>query len=468
MGGGGGRGGDFVPDDVLSPMDLLKTDASFEKVKHAMKKTNGGARVDQVTTAKILFAKLSKVFSPLEVLSYSLIFRYHTFLLRKMHQVSLSLTNLLKINKHHKTQDQEERKHFIRGQAMHPDDYEASLFGHMENPVRYGMISIGLLYLMDAALIIYHFMGFKYRKDLPRVVFKVMMYVVTGSFLTKLKDYALSVTRLSASLDKHLSTKRRKRDPVREAVIDELTSTLVWATVTMFMVEQLSLEFGFPLKSVFAVGGIGSATIILALRSTFENLAGGLLLKIQDRFRRGEKIAIGKGTDGWVEEIGLVNTIIRRVDNTRVAVPNNDFVTGEVVNWSRTPFRIFQTHIYIPFEDAEAMEPIVRHVRDSIATVDGLASSLDRPLVVAASQFQQNSWHDKETYFDMSIQVDITCHMVTQSITRLAEVKTDIMHAIALGIKKGLASVGKTEFTNVRIEAPFTPDSSSSSSSSTA
>ena len=158
--------------------------------------------------------------------------------------------------------------------------------------------------------------------------------------------------------------------------------------------KQLSLELGFAVGSFFAVGGIGSATVILALRSIFENLVGGLLLKVQDRFRQGEKISIGNNKeDGWVEEIGIVNTIIRRVDNSRVAVPNNDFVTDLVVNWSRTPFRIFNAHVFIPSEDADALQPIVQAIRRRVATVEGIASPDDRPLLVFASEFKRNEWH---------------------------------------------------------------------------
>ena len=49
------------------------------------------------------------------------------------------------------------------------------------------------------------------------------------------------------------------------------------------------------LGSVFALGGIGSASVVLALRSTMENLISGLVLKLQDKIRVGEIVTVPGG-----------------------------------------------------------------------------------------------------------------------------------------------------------------------------
>jgi hypothetical protein len=68
---------------------------------------------------------------------------------------------------------------------------------------------------------------------------------------------------------------------VGEALQDELTSVGVWIVVAGICLEACSLTFGFALGSIFAIGGIGSASIVLALRQSAENLLGGLLLRFQ-------------------------------------------------------------------------------------------------------------------------------------------------------------------------------------------
>lgn len=54
------------------------------------------------------------------------------------------------------------------------------------------------------------------------------------------------------------------------------------------------------------MGGIGSASVILALRSTMENVIGGLLLKLEDKIRVGEVITV----PGDGKKTGTVSFII--------------------------------------------------------------------------------------------------------------------------------------------------------------
>jgi hypothetical protein len=61
----------------------------------------------------------------------------------------------------------------------------------------------------------------------------------------------------------------------------------------------MSLEMGFALGSFFALGGLGSASAVLAMRDTMENVIGGLLLKFSDKLRIGELVTIpGSGKAG--------------------------------------------------------------------------------------------------------------------------------------------------------------------------
>lgn len=73
---------------------------------------------------------------------------------------------------------------------------------------------------------------------------------------------------------------------------------------------------------------------------------GGVLLKLQDKFRVGEKISLpGSKDEAYVEDVYLLTTKFRKDDDSHVSVPNAVFIQGEVVNWSRTPYRLFRTSI---------------------------------------------------------------------------------------------------------------------------
>ena len=227
---------------------------------------------------------------------------------------------------------------FPSSPSAHHHAYEYSFFGYMQKPLQFLAYYLPFLYCVDAVAIMLHAVGFDshLKGDVPRLAATVGARVTLGHFVVNLKDFLLHNQRLLAG---------RRRDKIREDTVDELSSIAVWSVVFSTCVEAMKMQMGFALGSVFAVGGIGSASIVLALRSTFENLVGGLLLKLNDKFRVGEVITIpstkGKGAEeeGEVEEVSYISTSIRRKDNSIVAVPNQVFTAGELINWSRTPFR---------------------------------------------------------------------------------------------------------------------------------
>lgn len=247
------------------------------------------------------------------------------------------------------------------------ESYEGSFFGYIEQPTTALVFYLPFLYIVDIASIVLHQLGFTFhiKGDIPRLIYTIASSFIWGCYITRIKDWILNMRRAAQH--------SKARDKVREGTVDELTSLVVWAAAGVFCLEAMSLELGFALGSVFAVGGIGSASIVLALRSTMENIVGGLLLKLQDKIRVGERITIpttakekGKGEEGYVEEINYVTTTIRREDNSLMAVPNHIFTHGEIINWSRTPFRLFTTSVTLGANDLTALPSVVAKIRDGL------------------------------------------------------------------------------------------------------
>jgi MscS family membrane protein len=97
---------------------------------------------------------------------------------------------------------------------------------------------------------------------------------------------------------------------------------------------------GIPLGPLLAGLGIGGFAIALAVRSTLENVIGGLTLFADRPARVGEFCRIG-AESGTVEEIGLRTTKLRRLDDTLVTIPNAEMAQVRIENVTRrrrTPF----------------------------------------------------------------------------------------------------------------------------------
>ena len=88
-----------------------------------------------------------------------------------------------------------------------------------------------------------------------------------------------------------------------------------------------------PTTPLITVLGAGGAAIALALKDSLGNNAGGLLILVNQPFRKGDEIDID-GTYGEVEQIDLFVTTLRTYDNKVITIPNGSINTSVIVNYS--------------------------------------------------------------------------------------------------------------------------------------
>lgn len=161
---------------------------------------------------------------------------------------------------------------------------------------------------------------------IPLLFTQIAYQFLSGSFATSIKSYF--VQQVWRKWNRPFNA---KIDVLREKTIDELSNIFIWSIFLGFAIETCSLKLGFALGSLLTLGGIGSASLVLAMKGTMEDLLGGISLKVQDKFRIGETIGIpGMKEDGDIEEIGYLETKILLDDNSIISMPNKVFATGEV------------------------------------------------------------------------------------------------------------------------------------------
>lgn len=76
----------------------------------------------------------------------------------------------------------------------------------------------------------------------------------------------------------------------------------------------------------------------LAVNGALSNLAGGILLLVTRPFKVDDYIE-AQGVSGTVEDIHLVNTKLRTLDNKIIYLPNGSLCTGNIVNYSEKHLR---------------------------------------------------------------------------------------------------------------------------------
>lgn len=113
-----------------------------------------------------------------------------------------------------------------------------------------------------------------------------------------------------------------------------LVSRILKLTIVMLAVTAVLSEWGYNTSTILAGLGVGGLAIALAAQKTIENLFGGVAV-ISDRpvfvgdvCRFGDRV-------GTVEDIGLRSTRLRTPDRTLVTIPNAQFSSMTLENFSK-------------------------------------------------------------------------------------------------------------------------------------
>jgi MscS family membrane protein len=104
--------------------------------------------------------------------------------------------------------------------------------------------------------------------------------------------------------------------------------------VFAFALLAILQNVGVNVTGILAGLGIGGLAVALAAQKTVENLFGGLTLILDQPVRVGDFCRFGDRV-GIVEEVGLRSTRVRTLDRTVVSVPNAEFATLQLENFSR-------------------------------------------------------------------------------------------------------------------------------------
>jgi small-conductance mechanosensitive channel len=90
---------------------------------------------------------------------------------------------------------------------------------------------------------------------------------------------------------------------------------------------------GIDLTGLAVIVGFLSVGIGFGLQNVTSNFVAGLILLFERPIKVGDRVTVGE-KEGDVVEINMRSTTIRTLNNIAVIVPNSQFVSTTVVNWS--------------------------------------------------------------------------------------------------------------------------------------
>lgn len=125
------------------------------------------------------------------------------------------------------------------------------------------------------------------------------------------------------------------------------TVQAVFIIVLLMVVVQ---TLGVNVTSVIAIFSAATLAIGMALSSTAQNFAGGIMILVMKPYRVGDFIS-AQGQSGTVREIKLFSTVITTTDNRTIYIPNNSIATAIVDNYSTSELRRVDWTVGISYGD---------------------------------------------------------------------------------------------------------------------
>ena len=139
------------------------------------------------------------------------------------------------------------------------------------------------------------------------------------------------------------------------------------ALLAILFVAALLRAFGVNVTAGLAALGVGGLAIALGAQKMFENLIGSLTLLADRPVRIGDFCRFG-GTLGTIEEIGIRSTRIRTLDRTVLTVPNGEFSTLHIENYSQRDRFWFHPVLNLRYETStDQMRYVLQELRAMLA-----------------------------------------------------------------------------------------------------
>ncbi|MBO9454795.1 mechanosensitive ion channel [Paracoccus sp. R12_1] len=123
---------------------------------------------------------------------------------------------------------------------------------------------------------------------------------------------------------------------------DDISPTMRVLTAKLLQIFLFSLAIivglkavGFDLTGLAVFSGAVGVGLGFGLQKVVSNLVSGVIILLDKSIKPGDVISLGD-TFGWIEELGARYVSVVTRDGKEYLIPNEDLVTGQVVNWSHT------------------------------------------------------------------------------------------------------------------------------------
>lgn len=143
----------------------------------------------------------------------------------------------------------------------------------------------------------------------------------------------LLITHAVARVWRELFQKKLLNDSGMDIGVQDSITTisvyLIWAAGILMALNV----FGLNMTSITVVLGALGIGLGFGLQNIFNNFLSGIILLFERPIQVGDDVEVN-GTWAIVKKINVRSTVVQTYDNATLIIPNSDFISNQVTNWS--------------------------------------------------------------------------------------------------------------------------------------
>ncbi len=235
------------------------------------------------------------------------------------------------------------------------------------------------------------------------------------------------VWRLSALVRRSIARLAENRTDPGVYLLSRISTYLIWILGIIIGLNYL----GFELSSFAFLGGAVGVGLGFGLQNILHNFVSGIIILFEKTLKVGDIVELQSGITGAVSEINLRYTRITTSDLMDIIIPNSEFISGRVVNWT---FGEEVRRLHIPFSVAYGTDK--ERVREA-----GIAAALSLPGTINEKDRQPDVW--LVNLGDNGLEFELVVWIGKNGLSRPRATRNDYLWAL------------ETELCNRNIELPF-------------
>jgi small-conductance mechanosensitive channel len=172
--------------------------------------------------------------------------------------------------------------------------------------------------------------------DLGKIFYHPYFHIgktgITPVLLIKVIAFVLILTVVSHQARRFMQSEilaRTSMDRGQQFATARITGYLIFVVGMMVGLQSI----GVDLSSLVVLGGALGVGVGFGLQNIVSNFVSGLILLVERPIKLGDRVEVG-GTNGDVVRIAARSTWVRTNDNVVIIIPNSEFITNRVTNWT--------------------------------------------------------------------------------------------------------------------------------------